>query len=270
MSEQTGAMVGKILAGRYQIRRELGRGGMGVVYLCRDLVDDDRVAVKVLSRPGTRSRQEESWWFYEEARALAGLSHPCLVRARDFGALADGTPFLVMDAVPGRSLHEWLYLSQDTGGLPWPLIWKVTDEVLGALAHAHARGVIHGDLKPSNVLVDLPTDDAAMATVHLLDLGLAWLVQDRVDHRLDGSPAAKPTIRWGAGTPGWMAPEQIRYAAPHVGPATDLYALGCVLYTMIAGREPYEGTDDELLQQHKSSAIPDVPLRAGFPAEIVA
>lgn len=270
MSEQTGAMVGKILAGRYQVRRELGRGGMGVVYLCRDLVDDDRVAVKVLSRPGTRSRQEESWWFYEEARALAGLSHPGLVRARDFGALADGTPFLVMDAVPGRSLHEWLYLSQDTGGLPWPLIWKITDEVLSALAHAHARGVIHGDLKPSNVLVDLPSDDASMATVHLLDLGLAWLVQDRVDHRLDGSPAAKPTIRWGAGTPGWMAPEQIRYAAPHVGPATDLYALGCVVFTMIAGREPYEGTDDELLQLHKTAAIPDAPLRSGIPPEAVA
>ncbi len=269
MSEQTGAVVGKILAGRYQVRRELGRGGMGVVYLCRDLVDDDRVAVKVLSKPGTRSRQEESWWFYEEARALAGLSHPVLVRARDFGALADGTPFLVMDAVPGRSLHEWLYLSMETGGLPWPLIWKVTDDVLGALAHAHARGVIHGDLKPSNILVDLPSDDAEMATVHLLDLGLAWLVQDRVDHRLDGSPAAKPTIRWGAGTPGWMAPEQIRYAAPHVGPATDLYSLGCVVFTMIAGREPYEGTDDELLQQHKSAPIPDPPVRAGIPADAV-
>ncbi|MDI1432230.1 MULTISPECIES: serine/threonine-protein kinase [Polyangium] len=268
MSEQTGT-IGKILAGRYQVRRELGRGGMGVVYLCRDLVADDRVAVKVLSRPGARPRAEEAWWFHEEARALAALSHPCIVRARDFGALADGTPFLVMDAVPGRSLHEWLYLAQEEGGLPWPLIWKITDDVLAALAHAHARGVIHGDLKPSNILVDIPHDDTEPPTVHVLDLGLAWLMQDRVDHRLDNSPVSKPTIRWGAGTPGWMAPEQIRYAAPHVGPSTDLYSLGCVLFTMIANREPYEGTDEELLAKHKSAPLPEVPLRPGLPSDIV-
>lgn len=268
MSEQTGT-IGKILAGRYQVRRELGRGGMGVVYLCRDLVADDRVAVKVLSRPGARPRAEEAWWFHEEARALAGLHHPCIVRARDFGALADGTPFLVMDAVPGRSLHEWLYLALEDGGLPWPLIWKITDDVLASLAHAHARGVIHGDLKPSNILVDIPPDDLEPPTVHVLDLGLAWLMQDRVDHRLDGSPVAKPTIRWGAGTPGWMAPEQIRYAAPHVGPATDLYSLGCILFTMIANKEPYDGTDEELLQKHKSAPLPDVPLRPGIPEDVV-
>jgi serine/threonine protein kinase len=268
MSEQS-VVPGKILAGRYQVRRELGRGGMGVVYLCRDLVVDERVAVKLLSRPGARPRAEEAWWFHEEARALAGLHHPCIVRARDFGALADGTPFLVMDAVPGRSLHEWLYLAQEEGGLSWEIIWKVADDVLGALGHAHARGVIHGDLKPSNILVDLPPDDMDPPAVHVLDLGLAWLMQDRVDHRLDGSPMSRPTIRWGAGTPGWMAPEQIRYAAPHVGPSTDLYALGCILFTMIAGREPYEGTDEELLQKHKSAPIPDVPLRAGIPADVV-
>jgi eukaryotic-like serine/threonine-protein kinase len=191
------------------------------------------------------------------------------VRARDFGALADGTPFLVMDAVPGRSLHEWLYLALEEGGLPWPLIWKITDDVLSSLAHAHARGVIHGDLKPSNILVDIPHDDLEPATVHVLDLGLAWLMQDRVDHRLDGSPVSKPTVRWGAGTPGWMAPEQIRYAAPHVGPGTDLYSLGCILFAMIANKEAYDGTDEELLQKHKSAPIPDITLRPGIPADIV-
>ena len=105
---------------------------------------------------------------------------------------------------------------------------------VGALAHAHARGVIHGDLKPSNVLVDMPPD-GGRPLVHVLDLGLAWLIQDRVDHRLDGSRHAEPTVRWGAGTPGWMAPEQIRFAAPHVGSATDLYSLGCIIYALLAG-----------------------------------
>lgn len=266
MSED-GFLPGTILAGRYQVRRELGRGGMGIVYLCRDLVLDERVALKLLDRPGATTRPEDAFWFREEARALAGLSHPAIVKARDFGALGNGTPYLVMDAVPGRSLHEWLYLARLGDPLPWPIIWSVVDQVLGALAHAHARGVIHGDLKPSNVLVDIqPGGDPPIVSV--LDLGLAWLIQDRIDHRLDGSKQAEPTVRWGAGTPGWMAPEQIRFAAPHVGPPTDLYALGCILYALLVGCEVYEGTNDELLQQHRSAPIPDVPLRPGVPSDV--
>ena len=257
-----------ILAGRYQVRRELGRGGMGIVYLCRDLVVDERVALKLLIRPGTKVRAEDAWWFQEEARALAGLSHPAIVRARDFGALEDGTPYLAMDAVPGRSLHEWIYLAHTDGLIPWPIVWTTVDQVLGALAHAHARGVIHGDLKPSNVLVDIPPDGGGEPTVHVLDLGLAWLMQDRVDHRLDGSQVAEPTMRWGAGTPGWMAPEQIRFAAPHIGPATDIYSLGCILFAMLADREPYVGTNEELLQQHKSAPVPEPNLAPEVPPDV--
>jgi eukaryotic-like serine/threonine-protein kinase len=262
---ETGAFKPRtILAHRYQIRRELGRGGMGIVYLCRDLVADERVALKLLSRPGTKTRPEDAWWFQEEARALAGLSHEAIVRARDFGSLADGTPYLVMDAVPGRSLHEWIYLAKTDGLVPWPIVWSTVDQVLGALAHAHARGVIHGDLKPSNVLLDIPPDGLE-PTVHVLDLGLAWLMQDRIDHRLDGSPQTGPTLRWGAGTPGWMAPEQIRFAAPHIGPATDLYALGCILFALLSDREPYEGSNDELLQQHRNGPIPEPTLGPDVP-----
>ncbi len=257
-----------ILAGRYQVRRELGRGGMGIVYLCRDLVADERIALKLLIRPGTKVRPEDAWWFQEEARALAGLSHPAIVRARDFGSLDDGTPYLAMDAVPGRSLHEWIYLAHTDGIIPWPITWTTIDQVLSSLAHAHARGVIHGDMKPSNVLVDIPPDGSADIGVHVLDLGLAWLMQDRVDHRLDGSQSAEPTMRWGAGTPGWMAPEQIRFAAPHIGPATDLYALGCILFAMLSDREPYTGTNEELLTQHKSAAVPEPTLSPGVPPEV--
>lgn len=260
-----------ILAGRYQIRRELGRGGMGIVYLCRDLVADERVALKLLIRPGTKVRPEDAWWFQEEARALAGLCHPAIVRARDFGSLDDGTPYLAMDAVPGRSLHEWIYLAHhEEGLLPWPIIWTAIDQVLDALGHAHARGVIHGDLKPSNVLLDIPPEGGDAPKVHVLDLGLAWLMQDRVDHRLDGTQVAEPTVRWGAGTPGWMAPEQIRFAAPHIGPATDLYALGCILFAMLSDGEPYTGTNEELLSQHKSAAVPEPKLPVDAPRDAAA
>ena len=102
MSEE-GFLPGTILAGRYQVRRELGRGGMGVVYLCRDLVIDERVAVKLLDRSGAAARPEDAWWFQEEARALAGLSHPALVKARDFGALGFPTLYVVR---PDGSVHS--------------------------------------------------------------------------------------------------------------------------------------------------------------------
>lgn len=269
MSDEGVFQPGTVLAGRYQVRRELGRGGMGLVYLCRDLVLDERVALKLFGRPGEATRPEDAWWFQEEARALAGLSHPAIVRARDFGALPDGTAYLVMDAAPGRSLHEWIYLAQHDGLLPWPVVWSCVDQVLGALAHAHARGVIHGDLKPSNVLLEIPPDGDE-ANAYVLDLGLAWLIQDRIDHRLDGSSEAEPTVRYGAGTPGWMAPEQIRYATPHIGPATDLYALGCILFALISNREPYTGTNEELLQQHRNAPIPEPGVPPGAPPEVAA
>ncbi len=267
MSDEAIFPPGTVLAGRYQVRRELGRGGMGMVYLCRDLVLDERVAVKLLGRPGETARPEDAWWFQEEARALAGLSHPTIVRARDFGTLADGTPYLAMDAAPGRSLHEWIYLAQHDGLLPFAIVWTCVDQILAGLAHAHARGVIHGDLKPSNVLLDI-TPEGDDARTYILDLGLAWLMQDRVDHRLDGSTEAEPTVRYGAGTPGWMAPEQIRYATPHIGPATDLYALGCILFAMVANREPYTGTNEELLQQHRNAPIPEPSVPMDAPKEV--
>ncbi len=276
-SKAKGLPVGSILASRYQIRRELGRGGMGYVYLCRDLILDERVALKVMPRSkkkigsgSTRRkkrRHDDAWFFYEEARALAGLAHPTIVRARDYGVLADGAPYLVMDVVPGRSLHEWIYRARTEGLLPWPVVWSTMDQVMSGLGHAHARGIIHGDLKPSNILLHRPPDgDPPRA--YLLDLGLAWLTRDLVDHRLDGSREVAPTVRYGAGTPGWMAPEQIRMATPHIGSATDLYPLGCLIYTLLVGEEPFDGTNEELLDQHKNAALGDFDVPPDVPKEV--
>ncbi|MCA9623637.1 MAG: serine/threonine-protein kinase PknK, partial [Myxococcales bacterium] len=273
-SKARGLPVGSILASRYQVRRELGRGGMGYVYLCRDLILDERVALKLMPRNTSdttgsdkRRKNDDAWFFYEEARALAGLSHPTIVRARDYGVLNDGAPYLVMDVVPGRSLHEWIYRARTEGLLPWPVVWSTIDQVLGGLAHAHSRGIIHGDLKPSNVLLHRPPgDDGPRA--YVLDLGLAWLTRDLVDHRLDGSREVAPTVRYGAGTPGWMAPEQIRMATPHIGPATDLYPLGCLLYTLLVGEEPFEGSNEELLEQHKNAPLPEFELSDKVPPEV--
>src|ERR1700685_4758282 len=200
--------IGAMLAQRYEVVRELGRGGMGVVYLCRDSVTGERVALKRLRPPEDTkppTRPEESWWFQQEARAVAALDHPAIVRARDFGSLADGSPYLVMDVLPGRSVHEWMH----TTTLPWSVIWAIVDQALAGLAHAHARGVIHGDLKPSNLMLDLASTSRG-PRVYVLDLGLAWLRQQRHDSRLDGSPAPELALHSRAGTGGWVAAAAVR------------------------------------------------------------
>jgi serine/threonine protein kinase len=257
--------IDRILALRYEVVRELGRGGMGVVYLCRDLVTGDRVALKRLRTPEEakgQARPEEGWWFHQEARAVASLEHPSIVRARDFGTLQDGSPYLVMDALPGRSVHEWMHTTK----LPWPVVWALVDQVLSGLAHAHARGVIHGDLKPSNVMLDLANTNGPRAFV--LDLGLAWLRQNRHDPRLDGGQAPEIAQHAGAGTVGWVAPEQIRKAATLVGPATDIYALGCIVYRVLTGKEVFEGNAQDVLRAHKRMPVPTPELPAEVPPAV--
>ncbi|MCU0694128.1 MAG: serine/threonine-protein kinase, partial [Polyangiaceae bacterium] len=144
--------------------------------------------------------------------------------------------------------------------------WFIVDAVLSALAHAHARGVIHGDLKHSNIMIEAYPDELQ---VRLLDFGLAWLLRDRFDHRIDGTAREGRMVRPHAGTVGWMAPEQIRAAIPHVGPPTDLYALGCILFQLLTGTEPYESDDlDQIQRMHRNAPVPHVELPPGVPAEV--
>ncbi|MDF2696781.1 MAG: Serine/threonine protein kinase, partial [Labilithrix sp.] len=257
--------IGTVLANRYEVLRELGRGGMGVVYLCKDIVTHERVALKRLRPPeeAKATRAEESWWFQQEARAVASLEHPAIVRARDFGTLHDGSPYLVMDALPGRSVHEWMH----TTTMPWSVIWALVDQVLAGMAHAHARHIIHGDLKPSNVMLDLAGAGRG-PRAYVLDLGLAWLRESRHDSRLDGAPEPELAVHAGAGTVGWVAPEQIRKQATLVGPATDLYALGCIMYRVLTGKEVFEGTAQEVLRAHKRTPVPAPVLPEGVPHQV--
>ncbi|MBX3125987.1 MAG: protein kinase [Polyangiaceae bacterium] len=254
---------GHILADRYEVEAVIGEGGMGIVYRCRDLATDQQVALKRVIPPESKLAAEYVMWFYKEARALAALDHPCIVRARDFGQLADGTPYLAMDLADGISLHD---LSQVPN--QFELIWSVVDQILGALAHAHARGIIHGDLKPSNVLVEEVPGEPPK--VHILDFGLAWLKQDPHDERLDGAKALEFAPHAGAGTPGYMAPEQIQHEMHHVCGATDLYALGCILYKLLSGRSVFTGDPKELLRLHAFDKIPELKLAIAAPPGVGA
>ncbi len=231
---------------------------MGVVYACRDVVTGDRVALKLLQTADGTPMPGYAAWFWAEARALASLDHPCIVRGRDFGTLGKA-PYLVMDLIPGLPLTS-LLAEVD---LNWPAIWIIADRVLAALAHAHARGIIHGDLKHTNIMVDVVPGGLQ---VGVLDFGLAWLLRDRFDHRIDGTAPEGPMLRPHAGTVGWMAPEQIRGAVPHVGPWTDLYALGCILYHLLTAHEPFESSDlDELQRMHRNAPVPDLDLPKDVP-----
>ncbi len=253
---------GTRLAGRYDAIRELGRGGMGIVYACVDIVTGEKVALKLLHTADGTPLPGTAAWFWAEARALAYLNHPGIVRARDFGVLRNNAPFLAMDIAPGLSLVDLLGETE----LSWPAIWAITDQLFAALAHAHARGVIHGDLKHSNIMVEVLPEDLK---VRVLDFGLAWLLRDRFDHRIDGTAREGPMVRPHAGTVGWMAPEQIRGAIPHVGPATDLYALGCVLFQLLTGNEPYEASELEEIQRlHRNAPVPEVSLAPDVPAAV--
>jgi eukaryotic-like serine/threonine-protein kinase len=252
---------GHVIAQRYEVINVLGEGGMGIVYRCRDQATTDLVAVKRVILPEGKLASEYIGWFYKEARALATLDHPGIVHARDFGQLADGSPFLAMDLVTGVSLHD---LSQSR--LSFPIIWSIIDGVLGALAHAHARGVVHGDLKPSNVIVEQRVDQAPR--IHILDFGLAWLRRDPHDERLDGEKSMAFAPHAGAGTPGYMAPEQIQHEMHHVQGATDLYALGCILYKLLTGRAPFTGDPKELLKLHAYHQPPTPEIVVGAPPGI--
>lgn len=210
----------RVLAGRFEIESLLGRGGMGAVYRARDRVLDRFVAVKLLV-PELASGVGVVDRFLREARLSARLEHAHIVRVHEVGC-CEGELYLAMELVEGVELGTWFSGEGRTRceGL------RLLSEVAEALAYAHDRGIIHRDLKPGNVLV------THEGTARVVDWGLARSMAD---------PSGLTRTGILLGTPGYMAPEQILDRA--VGPATDLFALGCMLHLFLYGRPPFTGKD---------------------------
>lgn len=236
----------KALAGRYSIERELGRGGMGIVFLAREVALDRMVALKLLppdlaSRPGLKER------FLREARTAARLSHPNIVPVHTVDE-ADGFVFFAMAYVPGESLGERI---RTRGPLSNSDAARVLQEVAWALAHAQLHGVVHRDVKPDNILLE---EDSGRAMV--ADFGIAALVE-----------ATDPEGGELLGTAEFMSPEQA--AGGEVDARSDLYSLGCVGFYALSGRVPFTGpTPAAILAQHVTrpappllSVAPQVPAR---------
>lgn len=228
------------LQGQYRLVRLLGRGGMGAVYLARDLTLDREVAIKVVK---TDSDAREVYdRFRREAKTAARLAHPNIVPLHAFGEV-EGMPYFVMGYVRGESLAARL---RRDGKLPEDEARRVLAEIADALDHAHRQGVVHRDIKPDNVLLE---DESGRAL--LTDFGVAKALGKGDTLTRAGSVV---------GTPHYMSPEQAAGRADIDG-RTDIYSLGVMAYAMLAGRLPFEGsTAADVLKKHLTQEPP--PLRS--------
>ncbi|WP_169974875.1 serine/threonine-protein kinase [Tautonia rosea] len=228
---------------------ELGRGGMGIVYRARQVGLDRSVAIKVLSSAGRLAPKARSRAF-REARALARLNHPNIVKVHDISEF-DGLPSIVMEWVERGDLSHRL----EHGPLPPREAAELARTLALALAAAHEQGIIHRDIKPRNVLI------AADGSPRLTDFGLARDV-DSTD-RLTSTGLA-------IGTPGYMAPEQIDSTLGPVGPPADIYALGATLYAMLTGRPPFQAANEaeSLRQVVELDPVPPRRLDDAIPRDL--
>ncbi len=244
--------------GRFQIERELGRGGLGVVFLAYDPVLNRRVALKV-PRPEVLVTPEVRVRFEREAHAAARLAHPHLVPVYEVGQ-AGAILYMISAYCAGPNLTCWL--KHRGRPLAPRQAAQLIVELADAVQYAHSQGVLHRDIKPSNVLMDplasgaLSGDDALdrelSAVPKLVDFGLA---------RLEGTVQPEKRTGVAMGTPGYMAPEQAEGRTREIGPATDVHGLGAVLYELLTGRGPFAGTSEVDMLHRVLSEEPMHPAR---------
>jgi len=213
------------LTGRYEITRELGRGGMAIVYVARDLRHDRLVAIKVM-RPEVTA-QSSSQRFLREIKVAARLQHPHILSVHDSGTAGDEL-YYVMPFVEGESLRDRL---ERDGSLPVPEALEIAREVADALDYAHHQGIIHRDIKPENILLT-PGRGQTGGHAVVADFGIARAIE-----AIEGDASATAT-GIAVGSPAYMSPEQA-LGVRDLDARTDVYSLGCVLYEMLTGEPPY-------------------------------
>ncbi len=240
---------GRVRIGNYQILQEIGRGGMGVVYRARQASLSRIVALKMILA-GEHAGLLERARLRIEAQAAAQLMHPNVVQIFEIGE-HEGLPFLAMEYVAGGNLTRTLR------SMPQAFRWsaRMTETMARAIHVAHQRGIVHRDLNPSNILI------APDGTPKISDFGLAkFLVNDK------GISINGVLL----GTPSYMAPEQVSSNGKTIGPATDVYALGALLYEMLTGAAPFRGFTpmETLCQVMEAELVPPSRLRHGVPEDL--
>lgn len=240
--------------GPYEIVRQLGMGGMGVVFEAVDTVLKRRVALKIISPyladdPAFRVR------FTQEAQAQASLDSPHVVQVFSHGE-ADGALYIASQLIPDGDLGNMI---QASGAPPPRIALDLLAQIATGLSDAHAMGLVHRDIKPANVLLRIRGEEVS---AYLADFGIA--------RRTDVDPALSQTLTtqgFVVGTPSYMAPELHTGGAP--GAQTDVYSLGCLLWAALVGRSPYSGTTDyQLVAAHVSAPIPQLAAAGPFEREV--
>lgn len=242
-----GALIGRTVAGKFDVLSLVGAGGMGAVFRARHRDLGTTVALKVLLGQDAECILR----FEREAESLARIDHRCIVRVLDFGRDSTGFPYLAMEHVDGVDLRA---LVESQGALPLERVVAIGADILAGLAAVHDVGVVHRDLKPGNILVTKTRDDDGKRVEHakICDFGIASY------HGAEANSGAhEPLTQAGfvVGTPEYMAPEQVvgRVATPR----SDLYAVGVLLFELATGTRPYAGTTAvEVAIKHVSAAIP--------------
>jgi serine/threonine protein kinase len=229
------------LDGRYEILDLLDRGGMSIVYKARDKVLDRTVAIKTIKT--SRLEQKQLVSFQDEARAICSLTHEGIVRVLDFGVMKGGQPYLVLDYLAGETMARHV---KNHGPLKLVDALAVMLQVCEAIGHAHEHGVIHRDLKSSNIML------AKNLSARVIDFGIA-VVLDNPSRGITLTPAGSIV-----GSPAYMSPEQIMQR--RIDARTDIYSLGCVLFEAVTGKQPFSAPSAlEVMHQHLNNAPPIVP-----------
>jgi hypothetical protein len=243
--------------GQYNLLGQIGEGGMGAVWLGEHVALGRLAAIKVLHPEFSRKREYVKR-FFNEARAAAAISDPGIVQIFDFGQHVDGSAYIVMERLEGEGLDQRL---ERTGRLAVPEALRIVRQVASTLATAHAAGIVHRDLKPGNIFLVRDPEVAGGERAKVLDFGIAKLADDS---------AGVKTKSWAVlGTPKYMAPEQCR-GAGYVDARSDVYSLGCVLFTLIVGAPPFdaEGFGDVIAMQLREPAPAPSTRADGIPPEV--
>ena len=249
--------------GRFQLIERLGRGGMGTVYRGVDLADGSPVAVKVL-RASLAARPESLLRFHKEARLLAEVVNPRVANYIELNE-DEGVHYLVLEYVAGPDLAAWMLAR---GPVAEREALAILADVARALESAHERGIVHRDIKPENILVvmdlgEVPGGGADLPRVKLSDFGLARHVIETESLVLTRDGAV-------LGTPLYMAPEQCA-GEPDIGPGADVYAMGATLFTLLAGRPPFEGDLPlVVMAKHRTEPTPDLRKLVPWVSEAAA
>src|ERR1700752_507877 len=242
----TDSLIGTTLAGKYRIDARLNEGGMGTVYRAKHVLMEKTVAIKVL-RPSLAADEKIVARFSREARAASRISHPNALTVTDFGEDENGTVFLVMEFLSGRTLKQVI---RDEGALPLARVVDIMRQVGGALSVAHSQGVVHRDLKSDNIML---SSTSVGDHAKVLDFGIAK-INEHEDVIDPGLTAPNLVI----GTPQYMSPEQCSQDS-EIDARSDIYSFGVILYEMLVGHVPFSGESPTMvMMKHLQDPVPSV------------